>query len=197
MADGRGDGGAANTSGMPAPPPLSRTRAQLEELTVGRAGSMRGYSREHFPHWSSQGDNCTTREIVLKRDGEGVETDEDCASTRGRWHSVYDKRSIDEARGIDIDHMVPLANAWRSGANKWTDEKRETFANDMKRGQLIAVSASSNRAKGDQDPSQWRPSNTDWWCDYARHWTDVKHHYQLTITSAEKSALGEMLGRCG
>ena len=76
------------------------------------------------------------------------------------------------------------------------DDKRESFANDLKRGQLIAVSAASNRAKGDQDPSQWRPSNEDVWCEYARWWIDVKHHYRLTVTRSERSALTEMLGTC-
>ena len=182
--------------GMPAPPSEATARDQLGGLRVAPAGSMRGYTRERFSHWSSQGDNCTTRELVLKRDGEDVAVDEECAPQRGRWFSAYDSRWIGTARGIDIDHMVPLANAWRSGANRWSDERREAFANDLERGQLIAVSAGSNRAKGDQDPSQWRPGNQDLWCQYARWWIDVKHHYALTITTAERSALREMLDRC-
>ena len=182
--------------GVPQPPPVDESRDQLDELVVSQPGSMRGYSRDRFPHWSDQGNNCSTREVVLRRDGVDVTVGEDCYPRTGRWFSVYDKRWFDQPREVDIDHVVPLANAWRSGARDWTDAEREAFANDLERGQLIAVSAASNRAKGDQDPSQWRPSNTDIWCDYARWWIDVKHHYRLTVTSAEKAALEEMLDYC-
>ncbi len=92
--------------------------------------------------------------------------------------------------------MVPLANAWRSGASKWTNEQRGDFANDEERPQLIAVSASQNRAKGDQDPSTWKPSLRDYWCQYAQDWITVKHYWKLSITSAEKEALGDMLATC-
>jgi hypothetical protein len=157
---------------------------------------MRDYDRDRFPHWSEQERGCTTRELVLRRDGVDVTVGDDCYPTNGRWYSVYDERWFSDPSDVDIDHMVPLANAWRSGANRWSDDRREAFANDLKRGQLIAVSAASNRAKGDQDPSQWRPANTEVWCDYARWWIEVKHHYQLTVTESEQSALREMLKRC-
>jgi hypothetical protein len=190
--------GAAKGDGphLPSPPPASEARDQLDELSVADPASMRGYSRDHFPHWSDQGDGCTTREVVLRRDGSGVKVGDDCYPTAGRWYSVYDQRWIDAPSDVDVDHMVPLANAWRSGANRWNDDKREAFANDLERGQLIAVSAASNRAKGDQDPSQWRPSNQDVWCKYARWWIDVKHHHRLTVTRSERSALTEMLDTC-
>jgi hypothetical protein len=92
---------------------------------------------------------------------------------------------------------VPLANAWRTGAAGWEDERRADFANDLDTPQLIAVSASSNRAKGDQDPSQWRPPERAYWCRYAHDWVAVKHHWQLWVTQDEKDALAEMLDTCG
>ena len=92
--------------------------------------------------------------------------------------------------------MVPLANAWRSGAKNWTDNQREQFANDLTRPQLLAVDASDNRAKGDQDPAQWKPPNQAFWCAYATNWITVKAHWQLTVTTAEKAALRGMLGTC-
>ena len=181
---------------LPAPPSAGESRDQLTKLTVAGPASMRGYDRDRFPHWSEQERGCTTRELVLRRDGTNVTVGDDCYPTGGRWYSVYDQRWLSDPSEVDVDHMVPLANAWRSGANRWTDDERETFANDLERGQLIAVSAASNRSKGDQDPSQWRPGNNDVWCDYARWWIDVKHHYELTITESERSALREMLGTC-
>jgi hypothetical protein len=91
---------------------------------------------------------------------------------------------------------VPLANAWRSGASAWTTGKREDFANDLDRPQLVAVSQTSNRAKGDQDPSTWKPSVTGTWCEYAQDWIAVKSYWKLTVTTGEKSALVKMLEKC-
>ncbi|WP_212828019.1 HNH endonuclease family protein [Polymorphospora rubra] len=167
----------------------------LGELTVADARPMRGYSRERFKHWRSAGKNCDVRDTVLERDGTGVELD-GCNVVGGSWSSVYDNRTIDDPSGVDIDHTVPLANAWRSGADEWEDDRRSEFANDLTRPQLLAVSASSNRSKGDQDPSQWKPTNQDAWCDYAIDWITVKSHWELTVTAAEKTALQDMLETC-
>ncbi|MGC5029278.1 HNH endonuclease family protein [Micromonospora sp. DT229] len=167
----------------------------LSQLTVAEAGSMRGYSRKRFPHWRKTGQNCDVRDTVLERDGKGIEHS-GCNVVGGQWESVYDGRSFTDPSQVDIDHMVPLANAWRSGADEWDDTKRGDFANDLDRPHLFAVSASSNRAKGDQDPSQWKPPNQSYWCQYAGDWVAVKHHWQLTVTSAEKAALADMLEGC-
>ncbi|MFF5178904.1 HNH endonuclease family protein [Micromonospora sp. NPDC000316] len=168
---------------------------QLGELTVAEAGSMKGYSRSRFPHWRNTGKNCDVRDTILQRDGEDVKLS-GCNVVGGRWESVYDGRSAADPSEVDIDHMVPLANAWRSGADEWDDTKRGDFANDTTRPQLFAVSASSNRSKGDQDPSQWKPANRSYWCQYAEDWVTVKHYWRLTVTSAEKSALTDMLEGC-
>jgi hypothetical protein len=168
---------------------------QLGQLTVASAGSMKGYSREKFPHWRDTGKNCDVRDTVLERDGEGIKLS-GCNVVAGRWTSVYDNRDFTDPADVDIDHMVPLANAWRSGADEWDDARRGDFANDLTRPQLIAVSASSNRAKGDQDPSQWKPQNESYWCDYAQDWVAVKHHWRLSVTTAEKAALTDMLEGC-
>lgn len=180
----------------PDPPDVTESQQQLAALTVAPPLPMDGYSRDRFPHWSNQGDSCSTREVVLKRDGTDVEVGADCYPESGRWYSVFDQVWVEEPADITVDHMVPLANAWRSGAQLWDDDKREEFANDLDRGQLITASKSSNSGKGDKDPSEWKPPNTGWWCTYARHWIDVKYDWSLTITSAEKPALQEMLESC-
>jgi hypothetical protein len=169
---------------------------QLDTLSVRDWASMSGYSRERFPHWASQGNGCDTRDSVLKRDGTGVVATGDCKITEGRWLSPYDQRTIIDPADVDIDHVVPLANAWRTGAAGWTDEKRGDFANDLTRPELIAVTASVNRSKGDQDPSQWRPPSKQFWCVYAEHWIAVKAGWQLFVTAEEKTALQQMLGTC-
>ena len=169
--------------------------AQLDKLTVATAGSMKGYSRAKFPHWRSTGANCDVRDSVLKRDGTKIKLS-GCNVVAGTWKSIYDDKTLTAPGQVDIDHLVPLANAWRSGAASWTTAQRENFANDLDDPQLVAVSAGSNRSKGDQDPSTWKPPATDNWCHYAESWIAVKTHWQLTTTAAEKSALADMLERC-
>ncbi|MBN1171600.1 MAG: HNH endonuclease [Micromonosporaceae bacterium] len=170
--------------------------ADLATLRVATANSMKGYSRDRFPHWSDQGDGCDTRDVVLKRDGSNVKIKNSCTITSGKWTSVYDNKTFTDPGKLDIDHMVPLANAWRSGADSWEDTKRSSFANDLTRPQLLAVSATTNRSKGDQDPSQWTPPNKAYWCVYATKWITVKSQWDLTVTAAEKSKLAEMLETC-
>jgi hypothetical protein len=169
---------------------------QLDSLTVASWGSMARYSRDRFDHWSRQGGGCNTRDLVLRRDGQGVTTGPDCDITAGTWTSPYDGRTVTDPADLDIDHVVPLANAWRTGASDWSDAQRERFANDLDRPELLAVSATTNRAKGDQDPSQWRPPHRAYWCTYAQKWISVKSHWKLSVTAAEKAALTDMLETC-
>ncbi|NUT54109.1 MAG: HNH endonuclease [Saccharothrix sp.] len=170
--------------------------AQLAALTVAPEGKMTGYSRDRFPHWSSQGEGCDTREVVLQRQGADVQVGDSCKITSGTWTSVYDGKVVTDPGELDIDHTVALAEAWRSGADKWTDEQREKFANDLGGLQLIAVTASSNRSKGDQDAAKWKPPAQDYWCTYARAVVSVKTLYSLTVDEAERDALGVMLKAC-
>ncbi|WP_424183464.1 HNH endonuclease family protein [Actinokineospora sp. G85] len=180
----------------PGIPSEATARSQLAGLAVGAAGSMTGYSRDKFPHWLTISGACNTRETVLKRDGSSVVTDGSCAATSGRWYSPYDGATWSAASDVDIDHVIPLANAWRSGASSWTTAKRQQLANDLSAPQLIAVTDDVNQSKGDQGPESWKPSLTGYWCTYAKMWTSVKSKYALRVTSAEKSALLTMLDRC-
>jgi hypothetical protein len=181
----------------PAAAPLAdaQVSAALDTLTVAEWAPMTGYSRDRFHHWDSQGGGCDTRDVVLQRDGTGVVTGAECKISKGTWFSEYDGKTFTDPQDLDIDHMVPLANAWRTGAASWTDAQRESFANDLSRPQLHAVSLSSNRSKGDQDPSQWKP-RPEFWCTYARDWVSVKVYWKLSVTSTEKSALLDMLATC-
>ncbi|MFJ6851967.1 HNH endonuclease family protein [Streptomyces sp. NPDC091271] len=181
---------------MPTPVSASTARTYLGQLTVSTEGSSSGYSRDKFPHWITQSGACNTREVVLKRDGTGVVQDSACAATGGSWYSEYDGATWTAASDLDIDHMVPLAEAWRSGASGWTNAERQSFANDLTRPQLIAVTDNVNQSKSDQDPGEWLPSRTTYRCTYARAWVHVKHYYDLTVDSTEKSALQSVLNGC-
>ena len=179
----------------PGIPSEATARSRLGGLTVAATGSTAGYSRTLFPHWIDQGAGCDTRDVVLQRDGTGVSTGPSCTVT-GRWFSPYEGATQTSADRIDIDHVVPLAEAWRSGASGWSDARRRAFANDLGGPQLIAVTDTVNQAKGDQPPNLWRPPLESYWCTYARMWVGVKAEWGLTITGGEQRALYSMLDAC-
>ena len=152
-------------------------------------------------------DGCNQRDDVLLRDAVPGTTrvqqqgscDHDVLA--GTWHDPYtgrtltftDLKDLRQAEAIQIDHVVPLAEAWVSGARRWSRTRRETFANDL--GELLAVDGPTNMSKGDGDPASWRPRK-GYQCAYARRWIAVKTRYRLTIDPSEKAALQQMLGYC-
>lgn len=181
---------------MPTPVSATTARSYLASLTVTAESHTSTYDRALFPHWSTVSGACNTRETVLKRDGVNVVVSPTtCAATSGSWYSPYDDVTEFAASDIDIDHMIPLAEAWRSGAWGWTTSQRQAFANDLTRPQLIAVTDNSNQTKSDQDPSTWLP-RAAYQCTYVRAWVQVKYYYDLTVDSAEKSALTSVLNGC-
>jgi hypothetical protein len=190
-----GLGGSAEAI-PPGIPSASTAQQELSALTVAPDGSMDGYDRDKFPHWHAVEGNCNTREMVLKRDGEDVEVGNDCAATSGSWYSPYDGETWTQTSDVDIDHMVPLADAWRSGAASWTTDPREAFANDLDSPQLWAVTDNVNQSKGDKSPDEWKPPSQSEWCRYSRAYIHVKYLYDLTVNSAEEGALADMLATC-
>ncbi|MEV7790503.1 HNH endonuclease family protein [Streptomyces sp. NPDC087512] len=187
--------GPTASAALPTPVSATTARSYLASLTVA-AENRTGYDRDLFPHWITQSGTCNTRETVLKRDGSGVVTDSSCAAVQGSWYSPYDGATWTAASDLDIDHLVPLAEAWDSGASAWTTSRRQAFANDLTRPQLLAVTDNVNQAKGDQDPATWMPSRTAYRCTYVRAWVQVKYYYGLSVDSAEKSALQNYLVSC-
>ena len=181
---------------LPTPVSAGTARSYLASLTVASEHSRTGYSRDLFPHWITISGACDTRETILKRDGTGVTTDSSCAATGGSWYSPYDGATWTAASDVDIDHLIPLAEAWDSGAYNWTTSKRQALANDLTRPQLLAVTDNVNQSKGDQDPGTWWPSRTAYRCTYAGAWVQVKQYYAMTVDTAEKNALSSVLNGC-
>lgn len=184
----------------PAATAQTATVDQLLTLLVQSPESnSSSYSRDAFRHWiDADRDGCDTREEVLIAESRtAVRTGRGCAVLSGSWASSYDNRTLSNPSGLDVDHMVPLKEAWESGASGWTAAQREAFANDLDfSSSLIAVSASSNRSKGDRDPSQWIPTNRTIRCSYAVDWIQVKYKWSLTADSAEIAALDNLLRSC-
>ncbi|MFI1147833.1 MULTISPECIES: HNH endonuclease family protein [Streptomyces] len=195
-APGGGDAKPAAGDVLPGMVGVAAARTQLAALKVAQPGTMAGYSRAKFTHWAEQGNKCDTREVVLKRDGTDVKQDSECKAVSGTWKSLYDGVVVTEASKMDIDHIVPLAEGWRSGAAGWDAARRKAFANDLTHPQLLSVTAATNRSKGDQSPDLWQPPDKASWCQYGRAWTTVKSTYGLTVTEAEKKMLGTMLDSC-
>ncbi|MFF9158270.1 HNH endonuclease family protein [Streptomyces sp. NPDC014846] len=170
----------------------------LTQLPV-RSEDRTGYVRTAFKHWvDADKDGCNTRAEVLK--AEAVIAPEQinrCSLIGGGWYSAYDDRYIEGPSALDIDHLVPLAEAWDSGASAWTAGEREAYANDLGDDRaLIAVSAASNRSKADQDPTTWLPPATGYRCQYATDWVADKARWGLSIDSAEQAALTDLLAGC-
>lgn len=181
---------------------------QLKELTVRPAGDMDGYSREKFPHWSnaqeygwkipsfvSHPGSCDARDAALIRDGKGQENvGRYCDVNSGTWYDPYTGQTFTNPSDIDIDHFVPLANAWRSGAAGWGAAKKERFANVPQ--ELLSVEDNANASKGDRGPEAWKPPRKAYHCKYATKWIRIKHDWKLSVTRSEKVALKEMLAIC-
>jgi hypothetical protein len=177
-------------------PSYSTALNRLHSLTVEAESHHASYDRDLFPHWITITGSCNTREQVLKRDGSGVVVNGSCYPTAGSWYSPFDGATWTDPSDVDIDHMVPLAEAWSSGAWAWSTAQRQTYANDLGGPELWAVTDNVNQSKGDRDPAGWRPPLGSFHCLYARAWIQVKWYYDLSVDSAEKSALGNMLGSC-
>ncbi|KAG8820698.1 hypothetical protein FRC18_011633 [Serendipita sp. 400] len=181
---------------LPTPVSVATAKTYLAALTVRAEANADTYDRDLFPHWITISGACNTRETVLKRDGTNVVTSSSCAATSGSWYSQYDGKTWTSASDIQIDHLIPLSEAWKSGASAWTTSKRQSFANDLTRPQLIAVTGSVNQAKGDKDPAEWMPPRTAYYCTYIRAWIQVKYYWALSIDQAEYNALYKYLYAC-
>lgn len=175
-------------------------RTLLGQLTVRAEAGGSTYDRAAFRHWTdADGDGCTTRaEVLIVESSVTTSRSGTCTITSGRWTSYYDGVVTTVASELDIDHMIPLKEAWISGASGWTATRREAFANDLGYAlSLVAVSASSNRSKADRDPSAWMPPLAGARCRYAKEWVAVKWRWNLSANnSAEISAVDAALGGC-
>ncbi|MBL1078975.1 HNH endonuclease [Nocardia sp. 2] len=181
-------------------------RGELDRLRVAWNRNWESYDRNAFGSgWSGHGGEpvlsggCTARETVMKRDLTEVRLADSnsCMVLSGVLHDPYTGARLPynrfHASGIELDHVVALGDAWRSGASEWDAGRREQFANDV--GNLLAVEKQANQDKGSKTPDQWKPHES-YWCDYARRWIAVKARWDLTVQPTEKTALTDMLDRC-
>ncbi|MFC8983534.1 DUF1524 domain-containing protein [Streptomyces sp. NPDC057411] len=165
----------------------------VEQLPVAEE-SRDGYERTKFKHWNAGldlTDGCSTRNEVLLAEAIELPTiGAGCKLSGGLWKSYYDEQLVDDPGKLDIDHMVPLAEAWDSGASAWTPKRREAYANDQDAStSLVAVTARSNRQKADQDPQTWLPPAPEAICRYLAEWTGTKLRWSLAVDPGEAATL--------
>jgi hypothetical protein len=181
-----------------APGPLTD---QLAALQIAPEDTGAHYDRDDWlPQWARTG-QCSTRETVLRQQGQGVVVGANCAPTAGQWVSAYDGVTVTDPSKLDIDHVVPLAEVVRSGPivdgrrqrpGSWPAEQRHAYANDVEG--LIAVTASSNRSKGDDDPARWMPNQDH--CGYIASWLHMKTKYTLSVDQTEHDAIAAVINTC-
>jgi len=153
--------------------------------------------RSYFKHWIDEDKNgCDTRSEVFKSESLSIPQVDvvQCVVVEGDWLSPYDAIRHTNISEMQIDHMVPLAEAWNSGAATWSAAKREKFANDLKDSRpLIAVTASLNASKKDRDPAAWMPPNVSYHCTYLSNWIAIKVRWGLTMDLREKNFIKKRL----
>lgn len=180
-------------------PMVLRLRKLISLLVVAEAAPGDDYDREaQFGDWVEQGDGCDTRAVVLRTESlRQTEQVSACTITTGKWISLYNGKTYRNAYGglVQIDHVVPVKNAWISGAVAWTQATRVDFYNDLADPRaLVAVDGPSNSAKGDSSPDQWLPAVNK--CLYVEYYAVTKYRWALSTTQAEKASMTSLAGTC-
>lgn len=158
------------------------------------------FDRSLYQIWGDADGNCrnTRHEVLIAHSQVQVNFDEtECKVIRGEWADPYTNTLITNPRELDIDHLVPLAEAHRSGSSKWSPIRRYCFANDLsENGVLIPVSASANRSKGDRDPAHWLPENEAFHCQYVERWVAIKKTWGLSMDPDEQKSIEKIQAQC-
>ena len=197
---------AATVTPTPTPEPVrpgtpSEGGLVLQVSVAPVPADLPEYDRSEWRHWTDEDGDCQNarQEVLIAESAVAVEfaSDDRCRVSSGRWQGPYTGEVVTDPGDLDIDHMVPLANAHRSGGWAWGRERKREYANSMGyENHLIAAISSANRAKGSKGPERWRPPLKSYWCAYAVDWITVKNNWELTVTESEYTALREMLATC-
>jgi hypothetical protein len=161
-----------------------------------------GYKRALFKHWidANRNGKDTRAEVLIAESlvtvrfsstGKTVST--------GKWLSLYDGETWTKASDVDVDHVVALAEAWRSGAWKWSSSRRQAYANDLGVAwSLRAVTDNVNQSKSDDDPTYWLPPLESATCLYLTEWVAVKIRWKLSVDAEERQSIrdGWLDARC-
>ena len=172
----------------------------LERLEVKGRAPKTGYSREEFyKNWPNV-DGCSLRQRIIKREfGESAVLD-GCDVVAGEFEEPYTGKYLkfnskaEISKGIQIDHVVALSDAWQKGAQYMEKSVRYEMATDPLN--LLAVDGPANQGKSDGDAATWLPPNKKFRCQYVARQVSVKYKYKLWVTEAEKTAIHDILVTC-
>ena len=146
------------------------------------------YKPEYFKHWiDADGDCLDTRHEALSSTSLIMPKIANCRVVEGKWFDEYSGNYYTNPSDLDYDHIVPLKEAWISGACDWSPKQRQDFANDVE--ELILVDGDLNKSKGCKTPAEWMPPRTEYQCEYIKRWSKIKKKYNLETNSKEKNAL--------
>jgi hypothetical protein len=198
-------GAAGFTEGLPATPTalqLSDTasdgypprgittgRALLNTL-VKRAPAGPEFRQAAFDYPVMRPDGCTTEEHVLIANASDPTMSSPCTVSKAQWPAVWDMQVLEDPAQVDVAHLVPLEEAWHSGAWAWTPEQRREFANDLTNSLTLTIlSTGANKERGSSDPAHWWPPYFGVHCKYAQEWVWIKARWNLSVDPAEYDAL--------
>jgi hypothetical protein len=136
-----------------------------------------------------------TRPLLVESEVAPTLSSSGCTVTAGQWTTFYDDQTYTLASDVDIDHMVPVAEAWGSGAEAWSQQRRVAFYNDLDYAfALNAIDDGLNQSKSARGPEEWLPpANT---CQYVEAWTAIKIRWGLSADTAERDALAQEADGC-
>jgi hypothetical protein len=177
---------------------LSTVEGNLAKLKVRTDNSTPpiDYDSSSMPDWKdADGNGCHTRYDVLARDMLDEKRD-GCKILSGTVFDYYTGELVTyndkvSGGGLDVDHIVAKGDAWESGGYAWDSDEWIKFANDPN--ELLTVSASINRQKGDKNAAEWLPPNESFQCRYVIYQVNIKHDYKLSVTTSEKATISEAL----
>lgn len=190
---------------------MREASAALARLPVKGRAAKTGYARSAFgASWTDDVDvagghnGCDTRNDVLRRDLTAIRVKpgtHGCVVLSGALADPYTGRTLAFVRGrstssqVQIDHVVALGDAWVTGAQQLSADRRVALANDPL--ELLAVDGRANSAKRDADAASWLPPNKAFRCAYVARQVAVKARYGLWVTPAERAVISRVLGTCG
>lgn len=154
------------------------------------------YQRSAFPHWIPCLD---VRERVLLEESRRPVTfaADGCTIRAGEWLDVYTGELVTTPAALDVDHLIPLAAAWRAGAAAWPSARRRAYANALADpDHLVAVTARANRAKGSRGPATWLPPRRAARCWYVRAWQRIARTWRLELAADDQAAIARVLETC-
>lgn len=205
LSRGQGSGvgpssGSAGSETAPLDPATAAEALALLNRVPVAQERPRGYDREAWPHWIDADGDCmdARHEVLMAESLERVGLTRDgCRVVSGLWQDAYTGETYTDPSDLDVDHMVPLAEAHRSGGIDWDTARRAAFANDLDDARtLIAVSAGANRSKSDQGPEEWLPPLEAGLCRYTANWVAVKVRWSLSMDERERVTVGNILQAC-